>query len=773
MTVSLLMASIVAGVWHAGPQVPVPRVALVYSDYGNFRHRDDYDARMRDMAWPMDKYENTQFGRLAAKLDRYDIVLGSALYNYSNAQDFSKYWRQMEEFMRRGGAFVFTDANYSQHVQWLAGVGEGYQVSVERCASSGKEAKLSDANHPLMNFPLAWRPRAIWSHMRVGPKWRVLARCPDGGVIWALADFGPGFIWLSSFWPLSKPQLTDLWEYVRMRRAGVEIVEVSGIDHIRPGRCTARTVLRLLASAARTAGLRVSWHVLQPGGKELAAKGEVARGAEAGQVTAVMSLRCSRRGRHLSWLRVALPSGEPYVSKPIEVTVPELIEARLTSAVYRNAIYLGIKPTQIRIRATAHPFDEDLRGAVFRWVVAQGDRVVAAGEGKPPLESGQVREYAGPVGDIVPGAATVRAALEKAGRRLWSKRWRVDVVERRRPQVALGGRLETYVDGRPFFPIGIYHIARKYYDQARSMGFNCVQAWGTTVEGARAALDAAHEKGLKVILEMTTLLRGKYRPEEVRRIVRACRRHPALLAWYPVDEPGPGHYERCVDAYRIFREEDPDHPVYLVMCDPARFGQFAGATDILAIDPYPIPRRSVEMVAGWMRAAQEAVRGEKAVWLIPQLHNIAAYRDASKGRAPTPAEEWCMVALGLVYGAKGIVYYPWDDRKCGLVHEKELMAELPRINRFLAQVGGEMARATRVEVEVRPEAEGVHAAAYRGERLLLIAANAAKKPNEVELRLPVSGGTARSLLDDRRWPISNGRVRVRLEPLTVLAAEVR
>ena len=72
---------------------PPARVALIYSDYGNYRHRDDYDGRVPPLGWSLAKFENTEFAELAGRLREFDIVIGSALYNYSNEQDFSKFKR--------------------------------------------------------------------------------------------------------------------------------------------------------------------------------------------------------------------------------------------------------------------------------------------------------------------------------------------------------------------------------------------------------------------------------------------------------------------------------------------------------------------------------------------------------------------------------------------------------------------------------------------------------------------------------------------------------
>lgn len=340
-----------------------------------------------------------------------------------------------------------------------------------------------------------------------------------------------------------------------------------------------------------------------------------------------------------------------------------------------------------------------------------------------------------------------------------------------RAAVVLGPNLEARLEGRPFMPVGIYHINPKFYGKARAMGFNCVQAWGTTVEGARKALDEAQKHGLKVVLEMSTLLRGRYQREKFEAIVRACKGHPALLAWYPVDEPNETQFEWCLDAYRICRSLDPDHPVYLVICVPRLFEKFADALDILAIDPYPVPHAPINTVAKWMHAAQEAVKGRKAVWLIPQLHNTAAYRDPKRGRAPTPEEVRCMVYQGLVYGAKGIVYYTWDDGVTGLVHEPPLMEAIPNLNRELLTLAPLILTARRTLLRGFPADENWHVALFSGEKAVVLATNTGAS-GELTVRLPRAFRGTKSLFGRGKARVEGTVLSLSLPELGALAVEL-
>jgi hypothetical protein len=130
-----------------------------------------------------------------------------------------------------------------------------------------------------------------------------------------------------------------------------------------------------------------------------------------------------------------------------------------------------------------------------------------------------------------------------------------------------------------------------------------------------------------------------------------------------------------------------------------------------------------------------------------------------------------MVAQGLIGGAKGIVYYPWDDTKTGVIYEPALMAELPGINAFLAQYGPEVAASQRTPVEGLDD--GLQAAIFDGRRKLLLATCTSDEEGILRLALPPEVKAVHSLLDDRVWNNKGGQTEIGLFPLEVFTAELR
>jgi hypothetical protein len=346
------------------------------------------------------------------------------------------------------------------------------------------------------------------------------------------------------------------------------------------------------------------------------------------------------------------------------------------------------------------------------------------------------------------------------------------VIASRPNQVFVDEDLNTRVDGKLFFPITIYHVGLGDFARVRDLGFNSLQAWGSTLGQGQEHLDAAQRLGLKVIIEGSTHAANDGDLAKLDPFLRAWRSHPALLAWYLTDEPsGEERLAWCRRVYQYLQARDPNHPVYLTSCSPGEFGRYVSVTDIFAVDPYPIPAAPVTMVSSWMRVARQAARVRKPVWLIPQLHNWAAYDGhPENGRYPTPEEERNMVYQGLVWGAKGIFYYPWDDGSTGLKYEPALVPAVKQINAELAQLGPELLTCRhRVTARNSGALEGLYAAVYRGSRAThVIAVSVANEARQ--FAVPASGlppGLADVMFEGRTVAVADGVIRDRFAPLAV------
>jgi hypothetical protein len=223
------------------------------------------------------------------------------------------------------------------------------------------------------------------------------------------------------------------------------------------------------------------------------------------------------------------------------------------------------------------------------------------------------------------------------------------------------------VRGRPFFPLGVYHISaldmlkretpafdwttERMMRALAERGYNTVH---TMAVPDRAFLDLAAKNGLMVMPELSSFIRDHARRwDELARLVRRLKDEPQLLCWDLVDEPDPSMLDDTLQAYRIIAAADPDHPIHVDLHNPAWFHTFEPAYDILALDPYPLREkdpRPISQVTDWLDDARRAT--PKPAWLIAQC-----FAAQGEWRPPTPAELRQIVYQGLIGGAKGLWYY--------------------------------------------------------------------------------------------------------------------
>lgn len=280
------------------------------------------------------------------------------------------------------------------------------------------------------------------------------------------------------------------------------------------------------------------------------------------------------------------------------------------------------------------------------------------------------------------GKYELRSELSRLqdGKVLGTDQWRVVV-----PKAAELANRPTYldehnrliVDGKPFFPLGMYWSGlneadlKVYADSA----FNTVMPYGAPDQ---AGLDLAKRYGQKVIYSVKDIYAGTTwapkqlkTPEDERAYIaektKAYRNHPALLAWYLNDELSLD-YMPSLEAHQEWLEElDPGHPTWIVLYQVGQLSLYRRTFDVLGTDPYPIPAKPAREAARYTMLSRESVLGARPLWMVPQSMNWAAYRKTEEEKAglrpPTLAELRSMSWQCITEGATGLIYYSWFDLK--------------------------------------------------------------------------------------------------------------
>lgn len=204
-------------------------------------------------------------------------------------------------------------------------------------------------------------------------------------------------------------------------------------------------------------------------------------------------------------------------------------------------------------------------------------------------------------------------------------------------------------------------------------------------EGMLRFMDDAQAAGLKVMIganqpysAMTELLPTEPQAREraltkwkaeTKLNIEAYDKHPALVAWYLIDEPSqiPPKglpVEDLTEYYRYGKSLDTVRPQMLPSCSylPHANGsdsKYRKAVDIMAPDPYPIPSDKsgtrIRILADMLDVMKKDQVGSPA---MPQLWAVIQICHWVEGiRLPTIKEMRVMALLALTRDVKGLMFY--------------------------------------------------------------------------------------------------------------------
>ncbi|MCO4819098.1 MAG: hypothetical protein KC517_05705 [Bacteroidetes bacterium] len=197
----------------------------------------------------------------------------------------------------------------------------------------------------------------------------------------------------------------------------------------------------------------------------------------------------------------------------------------------------------------------------------------------------------------------------------------------------VNGDWELYRDGKPYYIKGVG--GQVYLDKAVEIGSNSIRTW--SLENAKKFLDAAHERGLTVMMGLwvqherhgfdyndTTAVRKQL--EYFTRKVKEFKDHPALLMWgvgnevdlfYSNTKVWNAVQDICAMVHRI----DPNHPTTTVTAgydstETALILQNVPDLDIYGVNTYGDLKKAVDDMHrfGWPGAYLIAEWGPNGHW---------------------------------------------------------------------------------------------------------------------------------------------------------------
>jgi hypothetical protein len=227
------------------------------------------------------------------------------------------------------------------------------------------------------------------------------------------------------------------------------------------------------------------------------------------------------------------------------------------------------------------------------------------------------------------------------------------------------------------FPVGLFGVWS--YDNQQSIftimernHFNIAVGVST-----RQALDLASKHHIRCIVDHGLTLdvtkdgaKWNRYLKDLEQKVLSLKDHPAVYAWYPVDEPDSQNIplDKIKIICDLIHRLDPKHPIFTVLTIPSRWKPYLPFFDIVAVDPYlkiytgkgskDTPQKVTSYLLG-LKKDLSSLGIKKQVWTV-----LGAFEEIPKNvgilaafRKPTSEEMNEMVSLALKEHSDGLLIW--------------------------------------------------------------------------------------------------------------------
>jgi hypothetical protein len=250
----------------------------------------------------------------------------------------------------------------------------------------------------------------------------------------------------------------------------------------------------------------------------------------------------------------------------------------------------------------------------------------------------------------------------------------------------------TIVDGERQFPILFIMPplpdaktpdGKNGIEELRDAGANWLRTGVFGAEWDEAALereqqwqDAAAKNGMYCLLNLRKAANiDDAHPQNekmLRTLIERFKDHPGMGTYYHIDEPEWGKHPIApmVRAYKIIKELDPHHPVWVVQAPRGTvesMRKYNVAYDFTGGDIYPIgyppgehselPNNDISLVGDHTRIMMEVAEGKVPVWMCLQVAWSGVTKEGRTLRMPTFPQERFMTYQAIINGARGLVFF--------------------------------------------------------------------------------------------------------------------
>lgn len=593
-------------------------------------------------------------------LDSLDMVMVGSLAADAFTGRGPDYWKP---FLERGGTLVITDAGYADKFKWTTDLGEDYDYLSPEGFKGWPPTKIWEGmpEPPIHIFPSKQVYGGIlWYHWlqrrhsgRGGKAWQYLTLSRKyHQVVAMMARLGKGFIYITSMRCPYRVFFENMRAASELGLIGLEPVSFSGGEMTNslgkvefavkplegtaePGKYRARLEITSLAQEDAVP------YIVDAEGKS----GE--GGAIAFTIPYENEIRGRARVRLLLAEKGAVESAT-LIDRP--QVFPDFLEIKLPN--YRGIVSTARREGTVHLGLKLNPAKEDVRrGEVTVNVVKPSGLKV------PVLSKEKMTGLERPIELELPRNAepgdyrvdvkykavlTSKTYTNSASFKMLDVKPEVDQIVVDQDNVLLR-------DGKPWFPLGLYHVPPASYAKMADMGFDFCQQFGWWFW----QMQDLKQYGISCVYE------GE--PNE------QARDKNVVGMWYVADEPQDPYLPRIRKKAEKAHALDIHHPTFYVTLSEASFQyQFEkDVADVIAYDCYPIwvdketgePKGDHCAITNHLDQLRAVVKGTK-----PVLSVLGSWGHESE------AQLRVMAYLAITHGANGILWYCWDQQGGGELH---------------------------------------------------------------------------------------------------------
>lgn len=381
-------------------------------------------------------------------------------------------------------------------------------------------------------------------------------------------------------------------------------------------------------------------------------------------------------------------TGTPVLLDTFDLDLPDTLE--IEPPFYRASVSTARRESDVRLALVLNVYAESIRGRAASVALSSPDGKELARK-EVVFTDAPRAEFTLPLDRNAPaGVYTVRATVprEVAGRTAEAEGV-FHVVPVRKGQVFLDQDGVILRDGKPWFPIGLYHVPPEEIEQAAATGIDFMQFWDShCTPGPTGSLARAAAAGLRILLEdgiWGAVVNTMGNPPERYRFETDARFHAreafvrdapsgVVAFWYTADEPGRESLPGILKAKAHRATMDPDHPTWVVSTGDPKLGD---GGDVLGLDIYARYHKGKDPMTRVSDAIDRARRhrpaGQPVVAVNQAFGNYEMHHE-------TPAEVRCMSYLAYAHGVRGIIWYCWrDGGEQGIVFHEDTRREVADI----------------------------------------------------------------------------------------------